>query len=360
MQVSELWSFSLWLKSNIEKSNLPPRFNQAKNEMQGLVSINSSLENLIGVLGKALSQIENRDFNEKEKEILENMGIDDIFRSNPLDYIEEVFRSDLYSKNEILKKLATSEKRLTQGLNDLKSLTASIPNLINKDELSLIHHEESENAVIRVVFQGRSEIENPTQLKDWSKRMYTILRGFSFIGGNRIEDIKIKNTGKGSHWFELAADPTIIKNISLSVVSMSSAITGVISTMIAYQKLKQEVKKNKKLEEDLDKEIEKIKEQKKEESIEKEVERIKKEKVQEEYINEIESALRALYELLYKDGTIEIKEPAKDEELHNYKGRLLEEFKRLKDEQKLIENNTGSDNTSEESNDDTPEPDGDA
>ncbi|MBY8157921.1 hypothetical protein KW508_07905 [Vibrio fluvialis] len=345
MNVNELWSFTVWLVETIKETHLVQILEDTINLKQ---KSNSNNQNQINqkVRDDLLSTFEEipvRSFNESEREILRNVHLDNVFNDNPTSYVNELYDSNAYSFQQQISQLAKTKKALSDALSRSATLNSSLTFLMPDNNLRS-HNEPSdiETPTLRLIFKKEANIDNIVELKDWSDKLYSIIRGITISQNLRAEDCKILDTGKGSHWFDLALDPSTIKIICEAVDYIAITITkcfGAASAFKAFQLASIKVNLASKELEQIEQQLKTQNELLKAEFLASEVARLTEEhKLEKQQNNELRSALKKLYELMEKGAEWQLNNiPDDNEEFRGLKHNLEDSLLLISEEKQRLE-----------------------
>lgn len=252
MNVSELFELTHWITREIEKAQIPPKY-QA---LQSIIQQHSQphqqkkpFKDQKNDLIKALQGVPLSKLTRDQIDFLTHLGIADAVGDEGVKTIEEVLYKNVIDVATSAQKLQQILQKINEGIEKSNQIKVGLTDCVFEEE-----YEADNEILMRVSFTGHALMENVADFKSWGNIWYDIGRGIAMAHNASPEDIKIIGATKGSIIIELA----VIAEIAATTSGIILAALVVAEKVLDIRKKAEELRgmklKNDKLAKDLDKE----------------------------------------------------------------------------------------------------------
>ena len=191
--------------------------------------------------------------------MLDTLGIERHLGSHGIDELEGILFKNGLDMATAAAEVATIHQEINSGVSQSDQLKASLTPLVSEED----GEDEAENSdiVMRVHFQNEVAMNNLSDFKKWGATWWDIGRGIAMAHDHTPEDIRVVGAQKGSIIIELAVVAAIATTTSTIILSALKVADRVLTIRKKAEEIKSLKLNNKKLEDDLEKEAEKEKNQ---------------------------------------------------------------------------------------------------
>jgi hypothetical protein len=254
MNVSELFDLTHWITSEIDKKQVPQKYQvlqtilqQHSQPNQHKQSFDSQKEDLINALRNVpLGQL-TRD----QLDFLSHLGIAQAVGEEGINTIEEVLYKNVIDVATSAQKLQEILQKVSQGISKSNQIKEGLTDCVAEEKY------EAENEILmRVSFTGQALMSNVTDFKSWGSIWYDIGRGIAMVHNASPEEIKIVGATKGSIIIELAVIASIATTTSGIILAALKVAEKVIDIRTKAEELRGLKMKNDKFAKELEQEAE--------------------------------------------------------------------------------------------------------
>jgi hypothetical protein len=341
MNVSELFNLTHWITREIEKKQLPQKYQTLQTILQQHSQPNqqrqpfdSQKEDLINTLRNVpLGQL-TRD----QLDFLSHLGIAQAVGEEGINTIEEVLYKNVIDVATSAQKLQEVLQKVSQGIAKSNQIKEGLTDCVAEEEY------EAENEILmRVSFTGHALMSNVTDFKSWGSIWYDIGRGIAMAHNASPEEIKIVGATKGSIIIELAVIASIATTTSGIILSALKVAEKVIDIRTKAEELRGLKMKNDKFAKELEKEAENEKKAGIEEITGNVAQELQLKDGEGDKVKALDTAVKNLVNFIEKGGIVdfvipEAKEEEEGKEDENQKLRVaFQEIRTLEKKISLIE-----------------------
>jgi hypothetical protein len=341
MNVSELFDLTHWITREIEKKQLPQKYQTLQTILQQHSQPNqqrqpfdSQKEDLINTLRNVpLGQL-TRD----QLDFLSHLGIAQAVGEEGINTIEEVLYKNVIDVATSAQKLQEVLQKVSQGIAKSNQIKEGLTDCVAEEEY------EAENEILmRVSFTGHALMSNVTDFKSWGSIWYDIGRGIAMAHNASPEEIKIVGATKGSIIIELAVIASIATTTSGIILSALKVAEKVIDIRTKAEELRGLKMKNDKFAKELEKEAENEKKAGIEEITGNVAQELQLKDGEGDKVKALDTAVKNLVNFIEKGGIVdfvipEAKEEEEGKEDENQKLRVaFQEIRTLEKKISLIE-----------------------
>lgn len=254
MNVSELYDLTYWITREIEKTQIPQKYQTLQTILQQHSQPNqqkqpfdSQKEDLLNTLRNVpLGQL-TRD----QLEFLSHLGIAQAVGEEGINTIEDILYKNVIDVATSAQKLQQMLQKVSQGIAKSNQIKEGLTDCVTEEEY------EAENEVLmRVSFTGHALMSNVTDFKSWGSIWYDIGRGIAMAHNVSPEEIKIVGATKGSIIIELAVIASIATTTSGIILAALKVAEKVIDIRTKAEELRGLKMRNDKFAKELEKEAE--------------------------------------------------------------------------------------------------------
>ncbi|GHY51722.1 hypothetical protein [Vibrio cholerae] len=305
MQVKELLNLTYWVDKNIKHQNVIQKYQQLTDIIQQNVHNGSKQPFALqqSQLIDSIKLINTNTLTYAQEEMLKKLGLHQHIGTWGVEKLEDIlFRNNLDIANAY-SELDKIIRQINDGISRSNQIQTQLEPIISldSDDDTL-----TDDVMMRVHFQNDVPLENVADFKKWGTVWFDIGRGIALAHDNPPEAIRVVGAQKGSIIIELATAAAIATSISTIILSALKVAERVLKIKKEVEEIKKLKLSNKKLELDLEKEVD---EEKKIglEAINKEILSNLKLEVNGdgEKINALNKAIKNLLDFIEKGGEID-------------------------------------------------------
>jgi len=316
MNVSELFDLTYWISREIEKKQIPQKYQTLQTILQQHSQPNqqkqpfdSQKEDLINTLiNVPLDQL-TRD----QLEFLSNLGIAQAVGDEGINTIEEVLYKNVIDVATSAQKLQEILQKISEGISKSNQIKEGLTDCVAEEE-----YETDNEILMRVSFTGHALMSNVTDFKSWGSIWYDIGRGIAMAHNASPEEIKIVGATKGSIIIELAVIASIATTTSGIILAALKVAEKVIDIRTKAEELRGLKMKNDKFAKDLEKEAENEKKAGIEEITGKVAQELQLKEDEGDKVTALDKAVKNLVNFIEKGGIVDFVIP-EDEEMEDGK-----------------------------------------
>lgn len=312
MNVSELFDLTHWITKEIEKTQVPQKYQVLQTILQQHSQPNqqrqpfeSQQEDLINTLRKIpLGQL-TRD----QLDFLSHLGISQAVGEEGIQQIEEILYRNVIDVATSAQKLQEILQKVSQGVAKSNQIKEGLTDCVIEEE-----YEVENEILMRVSFTGHALMSNITDFKSWGIIWHDIGRGIAMVHNATPEDIKIVGATKGSIIIELAVIASIATTTSGIILAALKVAEKVLDIRTKAEELRGLKMKNDKFSKELEKEAENEKQSGIEEITGEVVKELKLKDGEGDKIKALDIAVKNLVNFVEKGGVVDFVIPESEEE----------------------------------------------
>ena len=354
MNVSELYSLTLWIEDKVVSVQIPQKYQALQQALQRNVQPNQQKQPFETQRDDLISTIKKVPLNQLTREqllFLERLGIGKSVGKNGVVEINDILYKNSLDIATAAQKIQEIHTELNKGIQKAKQIQTGLAECVDLEE-----YEEADEVMIRVTFTGQASMNNVVDFKKWGNTWHEIGRGISMAHNAHPEDIKVIGATKGSVIIELATNPAIATTASAIIFFALKLAEKVLDIKKKAEELKSLKLKNKKLVKDLEKEAENEKKEGIEEICNKLILELKIDSNGDgEKVNALNKAVKDLIDFIEYGGEVDFIVPDEDSEEPEEKGEqgkpeyeklrsTIQEIRQLENKLKLLESKLDKDN----------------
>lgn len=312
MNVSELFYLTHWITSEIERTEIPQKYQalhailqQNSQPNQQKQPFEAPKNDLITALkGVPLGQL-TRD----QVEFLYHLDISEAIGEEGIEAIEDILYKNVIDVATSAQKISQIIQKITNGISKSNQIKAGLTGCVPEEEY------ESENEILmRVSFTGNAAMSNISDFKMWGNIWYDIGRGISMAHNLSPEDVKIVGATKGSIIIELAVIAIIAKTTSEIILASLKVAEKVLDIRKKAEELRGLKMKNTKFAKELEKEAEVEKKAGIEEITSSVSKQLKLKENEGDKVKALDTAIKNLVNFIEKGGIVDFIIPEDEEE----------------------------------------------
>ncbi|PPD47534.1 MAG: hypothetical protein CTY16_07455 [Methylobacter sp.] len=202
MNVSELFSLTYWISSEIINAQIP----QYYQSLQAILEQNSRpnqhsqpFEEQKDSLIEKIECVPLEQLTGDQLNFLSQLGISQAVGQEGIEVIEDILFKNVIDIATSAQKIQEIYQKLNEGISKSNQIQSGLIGCAIGEQF------ETENEVLmRVSFTGEALMSNITDFKDWGKVWYDIGRGIAMVHNLSPEQVKVVGATKGSIIIELA------------------------------------------------------------------------------------------------------------------------------------------------------------
>ena len=267
------------------------------------------IENQLNQLIAYMSDMKFEELSLQQIRILEELGVDEYIGLKGTNFVEGTIRTSEYDPSTAASRISEAISSITQAHDGFQSYQNSLKSLgLEEDD-----NEENDFITIRVGFQNDASINHVTDLKNYSKDWYDIIRGIALSVDEAPESTKVVGASTGSIILILAGTASvtaILALISKNIASVAKDVIGIANQIV-------ELRGKKLLNDVIEKELKK-QEYEKKKSAEKDIIEIISEKIPAmdgEKIAALSGSIKKLLAFNEKGGNVDFVAPESGHEI---------------------------------------------
>lgn len=324
MNVSELFDLTHWITREVEKKQIPQKYQTLQTILQQHSQPNqqkqpfeSQKEDLITTLKNVpLGQL-TRD----QLDFLEHFGIAQGVGEEGIKTIEEILYKNVIDVATSAQKLQEMLQKISQGIAKSNQIKEGLTDCVVEEE-----YETDNEILMRVSFTGHALMENVTDFKSWGNIWYEIGRGIAMAHNASPEEIKIVGATKGSIIIELAVIASIATTTSGIILAALKVAEKVLDIRMKAEELRGLKMKNDKFAKELEKEAENEKKLGIEEITGEVAKELKLKDGEGDKVKALDTAVKNLVNFIEKGGVVDFVIP-EEEEVNEEEGKEDENAK---------------------------------
>ncbi len=263
MQVTELLQLTHWIDKNIKAANVAQKYQQLQAILQQNVNARNNqprqpFKDQKDDVIATIKEVSTGSLTNEQERMLDTLGIERHLGSHGIDKLEDILFKNGLDMATAAAEVATIHQEIASGVSQSDQLKASLTPLVAEEEEG---EDETADVVMRIHFQNEVAMDNLSDFKKWGATWWDIGRGIAMAHNYAPEDIKVVGAQKGSIIIELAVIAAIATTTSTIILSALKVADRVLTIRKKAEEIKSLKLNNKKLEEDLEKEAEKEKNQ---------------------------------------------------------------------------------------------------
>ena len=207
MNVSELYSLTEWVQSEVENEQIPDKYQQLQALLQQNTQPNqqnTQFDSQKEELLSALRAIRTTSLSNDQVTFLSKLGIEQLIGKAGADAIEDILYKNVIDLATAAQQIADRTQALNEGISKITQIAEGLSGLVGSEE-----EDVADGVLIRVSFLGDASMNNVADFKKWGETWFNIGRGVTQAHGKTPEDITVVGAAKGSVIIELLADPVI-------------------------------------------------------------------------------------------------------------------------------------------------------
>ncbi|MBU0825197.1 MAG: hypothetical protein KKA44_16270 [Alphaproteobacteria bacterium] len=350
MNINELKALSDWFHEHFSEVQklygklLQPIQHNAN--QAGKQPLESQLNELIGYL----EQMKFDDLSLQQINLLDDLGVSEYIGPQGARFVEGTIRTSEYDPSTAATRINDAINSITQAHDGFQAYRNSLSSLgIGESD-----DDESDFITIRIGFQNNASINNVTDLKNYSKDWYDIIRGIALAANEAPESTKVVGASTGSIILILAGTASVTAILALISKNIASVTKDIIG--IAHQI--EDLRGKKLLSSVIEKELKKLEGEKKK-SAEEEIINLVSKKIpgiDGEKITALSGSIRKLLTFNEKGGNVDFVAPEANYEIVDENGiadnpigtlaaarEAIHEYQEIREQIKLLTDQTGQD-----------------
>ena len=262
MQITELLKLAEWFKINIVEEEVITRYTNLFNKMNQNLRVNNNQPSQPYEIEKkslfeALKTITLNTLTLEQISFLEQLEVTQLFGTNGVQVIESILYEYNLDIASATKKISEFSNKIKSAQNTLQEIETTLTKSFSIDE----EYEIPEDSIMmRVYFQDDSSINNLADFKKLGASWYEIGRGIAMAQGRSPEDFSVIGAQKGSLILEMAVLAGLATSVSTILLAGLKVAERTIEILKKVEELKTLKLGNKKIEQELEKEAKKEKE----------------------------------------------------------------------------------------------------
>lgn len=254
MNVSELFQLTHWVSNEIERAQVPQKYQALQVILQQNSQPNQPkqpFESQKIDLIQTLNNVPLGQLTKDQLDFLHKLGIAESVGEEGVRIIEDILYKNVIDVATSAQKIQAILQKLSEGINKFNQIKAGLVGCVMEEEY------ESDNEILmRVTFAGHAAMANVTDFKSWGGIWYDIGRGIAMAHNASPEDVKIIGATKGSVILELAVMASIATTTSGIILAALKVAEKVLDIRKKAEELRGLKLKNDKFAKDLEKEAE--------------------------------------------------------------------------------------------------------
>jgi len=264
VQVTELLQLTHWIDKNIKAANVAQKYQQLQAILQQNVNTRNNqpqqpFKDQKDDVITTIKDISTGSLTNEQERMLDTLGIERHLGSHGIDKLEDILFKNGLDMATAAAEVATIHQEINSAVSQSDQLKASLTPLVAEEDGE--DEDESTDVVMRVHFQNEVAMDNLSDFKKWGSTWWDIGRGIAMAHDYTPEDIRVVGAQKGSIIIELAVIAAIATTTSTIILSALKVADRVLTIRKKAEEIKSLQLNNKKLEDDLEKEAEKEKNQ---------------------------------------------------------------------------------------------------
>lgn len=338
MQITELLKLTTWFKDFVVAEQIPTKYKQLFSVMNTNAQPNQQKQTFETQRENLFTSLKTVNLNKltlEQIKFLEQLEIVELLGSEGIRNIETVLYENNLDIATAAKKIGefnTKIAKANQTIVEIESTLSKSFSIDAEDEIP------DDSVMMRIYFQDDSAINNLTDFKKLAATWYDIGRGIAMAQNKSPEDLKVIGAQKGSVIVELA----VIAGIATSISTILLAGLKVAERVIVILKKAEELKKlklnNKKIEQEIIKEVDVEKKNGINTILETAITDLGLTKGQDgDKIASLEKAITKLIDFTQKGGAVDFVQPdgEEDEGENNVREEILQLKENVQDIRKL-------------------------
>lgn len=308
------------------------------------------LENQLNELINYLQHMKFDDLSLQQIKILDDLGVSEYIGLQGANFVEGTIRTSEYDPSTAATRINEAINSVNQAHDGFQAYRDSLRSLgIGESD-----DDEPDFITIRVGFQNDAAINNVTDLRNYSKDWYDIIRGIALAADEAPEATKVVGASTGSIILILAGTASvtaILALISKNIASVAKDVIGIASQI-------EDLRGKKLLNSVIEKELKKLEEDKKK-NAEKEIIDLVSDKIagiDGEKITALSGSIRKLLTFNEKGGNVDFVAPEANYEIVDENGNAdnpigslaaareaIHEYQEIREQVKRLTDQTGQD-----------------
>jgi hypothetical protein len=308
------------------------------------------LENQLNELLGYLSRMKFDDLSLQQINLLEDLGVNKYIGLEGSNFVEGTIRTSEYDAS-------TAATRIDEAINSINQAHDGFQayrNSLNSLGIGESDEDDSDFITIRIGFQNDASINHVTDLKNYSKDWYDIIRGIALAVDEAPESTKVVGASTGSIILILAGTVSVTTVLALISKNIASVAKDVIGIARQIEELRQQKLLNSIIEKELKKQ-----EGEKKNNAEKEIIDLISEKIPSidgEKITALSGSIRKLLSFNEKGGNIDFVSPEANYEIVDEDGNsdnpigalsaareAIHQYQEIREQVKRLTDQTGQD-----------------
>jgi len=325
----DIWEFQR-LFEWLERHGTPARVKYG--ELAGILSHNASqpekqpVSEKLGELKQTLDAMPLERLTSQQIDLLEHFNISNLFGESGVRFVQETVEIGEFDPATAAKEIQDAQSRINNTLKLAASWKALFKQLdFPEEEYSV----DEGRLAIRIQFQADASISDVRDWKKWSSEWHDIVRGIGFCIGEAPENARVVGAGTGSIIVVLSATAAFTTLLSIIYRQISHAIKDQLVIANAIEELRHKKILNNHIEDELNR----MKQEISDKGIEDTVERVKQE-LKGQIDGEAESAVRKAIQKLVKfndlGGDVDIVAPSGEEDSEESAAELPSEIREVR------------------------------
>jgi hypothetical protein len=197
MQVDELYHLTTWIEAAIVGDEIAQKYQRLHQVLNRNAQPNQQkqpFENEKEELLKSLKKLPLTDLSLGQMEVLDKISIAPYVGSDGIVFVEDALYRNALDVASAAQALGTAFQSISQGIQWAEETKTHLSKIIDTEEVAPI----SDSVLLRVHFEGKAELSNLTEFKNWGKTWWEIGRGIAMARDEAPESVKVVGASKGS------------------------------------------------------------------------------------------------------------------------------------------------------------------
>jgi len=212
MNVSELFSLTKWIHTEITQAGIAQRYQELYAVLYNNTQPNQTKQPFEAQKENLVLAIQNVPLYQLTKDqlvFLDNLGIGTTVGDQGIAVVEDILFKNAIDVASAAQRIQAIAQSLSAGTSKAEQLRTGLTDCVSEEPYEL-----NDEILMRIGFKGDASLNNVVDFKSWGSAWYDIGRGIAMAHGGSPEDVKIIGATKGSIILELSIAAGMVTTIS--------------------------------------------------------------------------------------------------------------------------------------------------